>query len=273
MERVTRQVPLARADGISALVIFGVGCSEIDDPTLDPVSDPRFAEPAPVLRDLGRDPNRNVFWGDLHIHTSLSYDAYTFDVRAMPDDAYVYAKGGSILHGIGYPIRATRPLDFAAVTDHAEYLGVPRSRGEADPNPPAGLREILETRSPWRITWSFVGRALLEMGSAETRDEVFGGDYADVSLAAWREVVATAERHNEPGRFTTFIAYEWSSMPDDDNLHRKVVYRSSRAPDYPDSSLDSKDPEDLWRALEIQRSMGMDVMAIPHNGNVRNGRM
>ena len=69
---------------MSALVVFGVGCTEVDDPTLAPVSDPRFAEPALALRDLGRDPNRNVFWGDLHIHTSLSYDACTFGVRAMP---------------------------------------------------------------------------------------------------------------------------------------------------------------------------------------------
>ena len=112
MKRITRPIPFVRAVCLSALVAFGVGCTEVDDPTLAPVSDPRFAEPALALRDLGRDPNRNVFWGDLHIHTSLSYDAYTFGVRAMPDDAYVYAKGGSILHrSVLY--RSSRAPDFA----------------------------------------------------------------------------------------------------------------------------------------------------------------
>jgi hypothetical protein len=273
MKRVTKHFAVARAAVVSAALALGVACSDVEDPSLQPVTDPRFAEPAPPLRDLGRDEERNVFWGDLHIHTSFSYDAYTFGVRATPDDAYAYAKGDTILHGIGYPIRASRPLDFAAVTDHAEYLGVPRSRGEADPDPPASLREVLETGSRVRITWNFVKRALLEMGSGETRDEVFGGDYADVSLAAWREIVAAAERHDQPGRFTAFIAYEWSSMPGDNNLHRNVVYRSSRAPDYPYSSLDSEDPEDLWRALESQRGVGMEAIAIPHNGNVSNGLM
>jgi hypothetical protein len=258
---------------LPAIAALALGCSAVEDPTLEPVTDPRFAQPAPPLRDLGRDPERNVFWGDLHIHTSYSYDAYTFGVRALPDDAYAFCKGDTIQHGIGYPIRASRPLDFAAVTDHAEYLGVPRSRGEADPDPPPSLREVLETGSRLRITWNFLKHAVFEMGSRDTREEVFGGDNADVSGAAWREIVAAAERHNQPGRFTAFIAYEWSSMPNEYNLHRNVVYRSSAAPPYPYSSLDSDNPEDLWRALEAQRSEGMEAIAIPHNGNVSNGLM
>jgi hypothetical protein len=277
MKSPTRILMPVRALAVVAILALGFGCSEVEDPSLSPTTDARFAEPAPPLRDLGRNVERNVFWGDLHIHTSLSYDAYTFGVRAMPDDAYAFAKGNTIQHGVGYPIRARRPLDFAAVTDHAEYLGVPRSRGDADPDPPASLREVLETKSPLRITWYFLQRTLFEMGSSETRDEVFGGEYADenaeVSSAAWREIVAAADRHDDPGRFTAFIAYEWTSMPSEYNLHRNVVYRSSRAPDFPYSSLDSDNPEDLWRALEKQRSAGMEVIAIPHNGNVSNGLM
>jgi len=216
-----------------AALVASTGCSRVDDPTLEPRTDARFAAPPPPLRDLGSDALRNVFWGDLHIHTSYSYDAYTFGVRALPDDAYTYAKGGTIQHGAGYPIRASRPLDFAAVTDHAEYLGVPRARGEADPEGQSSLRDVLETGSPLRITWNFLSTTLREMGSSETREEAFGGADPEISTSAWRDIVAAAERHDQPGRFTTFIAYEWSSMPGEENLHRNVVYRSSQVPVYP----------------------------------------
>jgi hypothetical protein len=247
-------------------------CTEVEDPTLQPATDPRFSAPAPPLRRLEPDAKRNVFWGDLHIHTSFSYDAYTFGARALPDDAYVYAKGGTIEHAIGYPIRASRPLDFAAVTDHVEYLGIPRSLGDAENDEPS-LREVLETGSRWKITWYFLQKAAFQMGTAERRERVFGTGEREVSRDAWREIIAAAGRHDEPGRFTTFIAYEWTSMPDDENLHRNVLYASDRVPDFPYSSLDSEDPEQLWRALESQRREGMEVLAIPHNGNVSNGKM
>jgi hypothetical protein len=252
---------------------LGLACGELDDPSLRPVDEARFAAPPPALVELQRDPHRNVFWGDLHIHTSYSYDAYTMGVRAMPDDAYLYAKGGTIQHAGGYPIRATRPLDFAAVTDHAEYLGVPRHRAATGEDDDVSFQEILESRSRLRITWHFLSQTLGRMHSRETRDETFGGTDPGVSAAAWRDIVETAGRHDEPGRFTAFIGYEWSSMPNEENLHRNVIYRSGLAPDRPFSSLDSDDPEDLWRALEAQRGQGMEAIAIPHNANVSNGKM
>ena len=248
-------------------------CRHIDDPSLQPVSDPRYAEPPPKLREIGHDPLRNVFFGDLHVHTAYSYDAYTLGTRALPDDAYVYAKGGTIDHAVGYPIRAIRPLDFAAVTDHAEYLGVARDRDLADGQADASLRDVLETGSPFRITAHFMRVALTKMGSGDTRDKSFGGGSAEVATHAWQQIVEAAERHNQPGRFTAFIGYEWSSMPREDNLHRNVIYRSALVPKIPFSSLDSENPEDLWRALDNQRGKGMEMIAIPHNANVSNGMM
>jgi Protein of unknown function (DUF3604) len=268
-------IPRIASWGVLSLIAFaGVGCSDIDDPTLHPHREPRFDAPAPPLRSEPRSAQRHVFWGDLHIHTSFSFDAYTMGTRAMPEDAYVYAKGGTIEHALGYPIRLSRPLDFAAVTDHAEYLGVPRQQALVAGEEEFELRRILETGNRFKITLYSLYTVLTKMRDRETRHRSFGGpEFAAISLAAWKEIVATAERHNEPGRFTTFLAYEWSSMPNEQNLHRNVIYRSSAVPDYPVSSLESENPEDLWNALEEQRRQGMEMIAIPHNGNVSNGMM
>jgi hypothetical protein len=160
------------------------------------------------------------------------------------------------------------------VTDHAEFLGVARAMAEADPAGHAELRDVLATRSPWRITWNYLRTTFSKMASSETRKEVFGrGDHASASSSAWREILASAARHDQPGRFTTFVGYEWTSMPNEYNLHRNVIYRSGRAPEVPFTSLDSENPEDLWRALEEQRQQGFEMIAIPHNGNVSNGLM
>ncbi len=266
---------MAWADAARAAVapLLLAGCFQVDDPTLDPLREARFDAPPPPLRAEARDPQGHVFWGDLHIHTAYSYDAYTFGVRALPDDAYTFAKGGTIQHALGYPMRLSRPLDFAAVTDHAQYLGVARSLGESSPEE-VTLREIMQTGNVLRISAHFYATVLSSMGTTAQREEAFGGDRDPaVPQDAWLDIVASAERHNQPGRFTTFIGYEWTSMPDENNLHRNVIYRTSRAPGFPFSSLDSEDPEDLWRALEIERSRGLEMIAIPHNANVSNGLM
>jgi hypothetical protein len=132
----------------------------------------------------------------------------------------------------------------------------------------------METGNVLRISAHFYATVLSSMGTSEKRQEAFGGDRDPrVPRDAWQDIVASAERHNQPGRFTAFIGYEWTSMPDENNLHRNVIYKTSRAPEFPFSSLDSEDPEDLWRALENQRSRGLEMIAIPHNGNVSNGLM
>lgn len=243
-------------------------CSRVDDPSLFPAFDPDTALTIvenPVRR---ADPERSLFWGDLHIHTSLSTDAFTMGVRSLPDDAYIFAKGGEIEHGAGYGIRISRPLDFAAVTDHSEYLGVMRSLNPDLPLSRRDLRTRLLNDSPLRNTLAYLRSVLgfdLKSIAVDNAD--------DISRVAWQDVIAAAERHNDPGRFTSFIGYEWSSMPESRNLHRNVIYRGSRVPELPFSSVDSEDPRDLWAALDAQRKLGMQVFAIPHNGNVSGGLM
>lgn len=259
----------------AGLILFALaGCERIDDPSLRPAYDAATAAPPPAKEQVGFDADRHLLWGDLHIHTSQSYDAYTMGTRALPDDAYTYMKGGAIEHALGYAIQARRPLDFGAVTDHAEYLGVARAMDEDPEANATRLREVVASGNPLRISLHYLRVTIGQMGSRERREETFGqAGMEEISKTAWQENIAAAERHDDPGRFTTFIAYEWSSMPNEENLHRNVIYASSRAPGRPFSSRDSEDPEDLWAALEAQRAEGMDAIAIPHNGNVSNGRM
>jgi hypothetical protein len=243
-------------------------CSPVEDPGLFPEFDAAKAVPPPPKEATQFNAHRNLYWGDLHVHTSFSTDAWTNGVRATPEDAYTFFKGGEIEHAAGYGIRMRRPLDFAAVTDHSEYTGVLRA---TDPDLPVKARD-LRTRllNDGRLRNTiFFARSMLGF----RLENALQPGWEDITRAAWREIADTAERHNEPGRFTAFVGYEWSSMPDDQNLHRNVIYRGSNVPDLPFSSIDSDDPRDLWSALEAQRKAGMDNFAIPHNGNVSNGLM
>jgi hypothetical protein len=243
-------------------------CSPVDDPTLFPAFDAATAAPAPEKAATDHNPDRNLYWGDLHIHTTFSTDAYTNGVRATPDDAYTFVKGGEISHAAGYGIRLGRPLDFAAVTDHSEYLGVLAATGPDLPLNRRNLRDRLLNDGRLELTLLF----FQSMIGFDLKDAIVEG-WEEITRDTWREVVASAERHNDPGRFTAFVGYEWSSMPEGRNLHRNVIYRGTDVPERPYSSIDSEDPRDLWTALEAQRQAGMDNLAIPHNGNVSDGRM
>lgn len=251
-------------------------CHRVEDPTLQWEQ----AELAPPI-DLPlivANPQREVFFGDLHIHSSYSFDAYTMGVRAFPEDAYRFARGGQVRHGVGYPVQIDRPLDFAAVSDHSEYLGIARRQAELDD--PGKVQEtydeVLATAlagRAWRYLWHFM-REGIRSSSAQARERNFGvPELAQASVNAWADIRRAAQVHNAPGRFTAFVAYEWSSMPEDQHLHRVVLYGDDKVPGLPWSSLESENPEDLWKELQRQRDAGHEVIAIPHNSNLSNGLM
>ncbi len=210
---------------------------------------------------------RNVYFGDLHIHTRYSFDAFLFGTRTNPDDAYAFARGEPLRHPSGFDMQLDRPLDFYAVTDHGFYLGMWSAMTDpAHPlhdDPQARVFLDAKTTTERRRAFRTAGQFLTEHFNE-----------GDVK-SAWADIIASANRNNAPGEFTTFIAYEYtSSYPTDrGNLHRNVVFRGDMAPDIPFSRLDSLNPEELWAWMDVQRQRGMDAIAIPHNSNGSNGHM
>jgi len=217
------------------------------------------------------DETRNAYFGDLHVHTRYSFDAYIFNVRTDPDDAYRYAKGEPLKHAFGYPMRLSgAPLDFMAVTDHGTYMGVLHAMG--DPEHRLASTEIAQqliSSDPVVVANAFrvATRGILS-GKADPRLQ-----YEDVMEDTWQREMAAAERHNDPGQFTTFIAYEYTSNPPF-NLHRNVIFRDTAdGVARPFAATDSLNPEDLWDWMDANRERGVESLAIPHNSNWSNGLM
>lgn len=251
-----------------------VGCVEDERPdeasihSEQRVEAPREHEAAPVHRP---DPLRQAFFGDLHVHSSWSIDAFGRGVRAEPADAYRYARGERIPHIGGATIRLLGPpLDFMALTDHAEYLGVVSAATE--PAHPLRGQPIIQhwlghdpelARAAWNWIQSTFGHR--QALPALVTDEVV--------QPAWQELVQLANRFNQPGTFTAFVGFEYSANPGGQSLHRNVIFRGSKVPDRPFSAMDSENPEDLWRWMDESRSTGDDLLAIPHNSNGSNGLM
>ncbi len=219
----------------------------------------------------GYNPDRNAYFGDLHVHTKNSSDAFIFNVRATPDDAYLYAKGETIKHTLGFSLRLNGgPLDFTAVTDHGELLGVlPAMVDPLNPMSYLDAAKDIQSSDRKKVVKAFI--SIVTDSNKKGDDSVFRN--MKVIGSAWQETIEAAQRHYQPGVFTTFVGYEYSSAPQNQNLHRNIIFRSSKVPEIPFSSIESDNPEDLWRWLDIIREKGMDGLAIPHNSNVSNGLM
>jgi len=232
-------------------------------------------EAAPVI---ATNPDKNAYFGDLHIHTANSFDAFIFGTRTGPDDAYRFAKGETISHDGGFEIALEGPpLDFLAVTDHGEYMGVVPAMA----NPASDLNKTATAQSIFGKDATAPREAFLAVGvtivNGEEIEEIYDRDYIDT---VWARTVEAADRHNEPGKFTTFAGYEFTAMRQLDlgatlaaaNLHRNVIFKDG-APDRLFTTLDSTNPEDLWAWMDSEREAGRDVLAVPHNSNASNGEM
>jgi hypothetical protein len=220
--------------------------------------------------DVPSNPLKNAYFGQLHLHTGMSFDAYLGGTRIYAEEAYRFARGEEIEQD-GRKVKTDAPLDFLGVSDHSEYLG--QLRLVSDPNGPlaqtafgklfAGTPPDQRTALLFKLSDSF-GSGGVAPPELLTRD---------IMKSNWQRQIDAAEKFYEPGKFTTFVAYEWSSIPNGANLHRNVIFRGPKYPELPFSSLDSANPERLWRYIEHQRSNGIQALAIPHNSNVSDGLM
>ncbi len=214
-----------------------------------------------------QDGDRRAYFGELHIHSGNSFDAANGGTLIDPRQAYRFARGEAVEYR-GRMVQRKAALDFLAVTDHSEYMGVFRmARG-----PNAGLvaeewREILANPTP---------------ENAQRRREIMQSGFYDnppvealispaIKQEVWQEVIQNADDFYEPGEFTTFAAYEWSPTPNGGHHHRNVIFRGPDYPDAPFSSIDSPDPELLWAYADRNRQAGIDSVLIPHNPNLSGG--
>ncbi len=219
-----------------------------------------------------RNPLREAYFGETHLHTSWSFDAFVFgNTKTGPEDAYKFALGEAITHPAGFQVKITRPLDFMAVTDHAEYVGTINLAN--DPTSALAklpIAEKLKVRSKEDINrvYLFLGASLLQNKPIkELMSPEVAGD-------VWKRMIAAADKYYQPGKFTTFAAYEWTSTPQNRNMHRNVIFLDSKkVPEIPFSSIDSDHPEDLWSWMETQRKAGNELLAISHNANLSDGMM
>ena len=233
---------------------------------------------------LASNPDKNAYFGDLHVHTEYSFDAYAFGSLATPRDAYRYASGEAIPHPSGFSIQLDRPLDFYAVTDHAMFLGVARAAADTE-----SLLSKEAISEPMHNMNAPENRGLLSLLG---RSQAFGqfvpamvslirdGDIdkemvMDITRTAWADSVDAADEAYQPGLLTTFPAYEYTtSTTTRGNLHRNVIFKqSNRLPAVPFSRLNSRSPEGLWDWMDGLRNQGMESLAIPHNSNGSDGQM
>ena len=203
-------------------------------------------------------PLNNVFFGDLHIHTNASVDAYLFGNRFDMDTAYQVAKGRSVVLRTGERVELTRPLDFAALTDHAEGFG--RRLACLDPSKSEEAQEVCD---------KFARASLITFLELRNRGPqrdltVFNNDSATerkYAASTWQLVLDSAERNYEPGKFTTFAGYEYSPvLPDRGKHHRNIIFRSLDTPKYAVSSFDAASEIDLWKELESTCTKECEVL-------------
>ena len=223
---------------------------------------------------------RFPYFGDLHVHTSWSLDSYVSFNRVGPRDAYRFAGGEPVVLSGGRVVRIDRPLDFAAVTEHAEYLGeLPLCTDETGDRYSLELCRDIRNETGQQSYMDKIFRELIirDVVSANPQREpdLCGEDNTRCLARAkstWRELQDIAHEFNRPGAFTTFIGYEWTGNPDGNNLHRNVIYGNDQVPALPVSYFEANTPEKLWRQLHETCTAPCEVLAIPHNSNQSNGQ-
>ena len=258
--------------GAAIALLFASGIAQAQDtPPPSPTTAQIHYSPYP-----GQDFPTQVFFGDTHLHTSYSTDAGMVGCTLGPEDAYRFARGETVTSSTGVPARLRRPLDFLVVTDHSENLGLAPAIAESNPEllkngwgkmehdlVKSGIEGAIKAYDNWMATTAKQEDPLAEM--------------TGLKMTMWQRVTEAAEKYNSPGQFTAFIGFEWTSMPNGNNLHRNVIFRDGKDKAdtiVPFSQYDSFDAEDLWKWMaNYEKNTGGKLLAIPHNGNLSLGLM
>ena len=247
------------------------GCSQRDEPVAVPAEQSLAEQEAAVPEN----PLKEAYFGETHVHTSFSLDAYIGGARTTPDEAYKFAQGKDVMlngqkHNIG------RPLDWVAVSDHAEFIGemystqVPGAKGGDNPM----LEELRNLKTVDEQRAWFLKYVINNMrGENPSHPPFYAGP--ETTRSAWQDIQIKAARDNYvPGRFTTLAGFEWTATEDAGNMHRNVLFRDLDVlPDLPLSALDTNDEEQLWAWMALQEKQGSKLLAIPHNSNGSKGYM
>jgi hypothetical protein len=238
----------------------------------DATTVPAIAATSPVEATAASPADRKAYFGALHVHTSISFDAFTMGTRTMPEDAFRWAKGEAIEPGInGVKNQVGTPYDFYIVSEHAEMLGSfqeMQKAGTAASKLPIAKRVL---SSDGAVAAAAFTEILRDLNSGTLDPALLD---PKIARTAWRSIADVVDKYYEPGKFTTFLGFEWTSSPDNENLHRVIVFGDNKVlPDLPFSTQDSQDPAALWAWMDAQRAKGSVLFAAPHNGNSSNGRM
>lgn len=261
-----------------AAILSGCGFDQAPAPQLDskpPASAPMAIAGSPSLAEreavVSRNPLKEAYFGETHLHTGVSMDAFIAGNRLNPSDAYRFAKGEEVkVNGSRHRIK--RPLDFAAVTDHSEFMGEAYSlMNPGAPGYDHPLAKAFREASDLETALKLYGENVLKplAGGGNPHPPFFQG--IDAIKTTWQQNYQAAEDHYDPGKFTTVHAYEWTSAPNGSNQHRNILFRDANVPEVPFSSVDGDDPEELWQWMSEQRSQGRELFAMPHNANQSKG--
>ena len=258
-------------------LLLAAGCSNPDDDNMTGPGDnvPR-QEKKPVESTSFK---RRALFGDLHVHSSWSLDSYVNFNAVDPDLAYRFARGEKVTIAGGREVQLALPLDFAAVTDHAEYFGelsLCLDQSSSQYNIPL-CRDIRnDDRDRSLVTEVYKNLIIPDVTSVNPRrKKVLCGDNGSLcterARATWRNIVQVAEEHNRPGECTTLVAYEWTGNPEFKNLHRNIIFRNTHVPELPASHFEANTPLALWQSLEKNCRAPCEAVAIPHNSNQSKG--
>ena len=218
---------------------------------------------------------RKVLFGEQHLHTQASFDAYTAGTLATWDEAYRFGRGDEVEYKFSnkksYKMKRRTPYDFVGITDHAQYFGIFQQM--ADPKNPLSQsdfgRAMAKMITDPAAAGPAVSKLIAQLAAGEKMEEYLT---PKLRKSRWDAFIAAADKYNDPGKFTAMYSFEWTSQENSANMHRNVYFKD-KPPVTPYSALDSWRPEDLWTYMEVNRMQGIDSLAIPHNGNLSDGKM